>query len=286
MHITVNKRFESNYRLSYSETEICSKISDIRHPIFRAVLQEHGRGLNGVEIISMADIPSGTGLGSSSSFTVGLLHALKSFQGSFQRAEDLATEACRIEIDLLKEPIGKQDQYAAAFGGLRAIRFQPNGEVRSEPIICSPQTYDQLESSVLMFFTGFSRSASQILAKQSQNIASKMPQLRSLKAAAERMKTILESNGQVQEIGGLLHESWMKKKELASGISNPQIDTWYEKAMQAGAWGGKVLGAGGGGFLMFMCPSDKHAAVKAALSDIRFVETKFERLGSRIIFVD
>jgi D-glycero-alpha-D-manno-heptose-7-phosphate kinase len=286
MHITINRRFDKSYRLSYSETEICAQISEIKHPIFKAVLENYSENATGLEIISMADIPSGTGLGSSSSFTVGLIHALKSYLGTFQKSEDLAAAACKIEIDILKEPIGKQDQYAAAFGGLRTLRFLPNGEVHSDPIICAPQTYENLERHVVMFFTGYSRSASAILKNQSQNVGKKMDLLRFMKSSAIRTKNTLETSGNLEELGDILHECWMRKKELATGISTNQIDEWYQRGLKAGAYGGKILGAGGGGFLMFLCPPEKQDQLKAALSELRFVPIKFEKLGSRIIFVD
>lgn len=285
MYLTVNERFDSTYRLSYSKTEICDSISAIEHPIFRTVLKKHLPDNRGLEIVSMADIPAGTGLGSSSSFTVGLLHALKGHLGIYQSAEHLASEACRIEIEDLKEPIGKQDQYAAAFGGLQSIRFLKNGEVLAEPIICPQKKYEELEASVMMFFTGFSRSASQILTQQKSNTKSKIDVLRNMKKGAEKIKTILESNGDLQEFGHILHEGWQLKKMMASGISSGSIDEWYEKGIKAGAWGGKILGAGGGGFLMFICPPEKQESLKSSLKELRHVPVKFEKQGSRIIFV-
>lgn len=285
IYITINNRFDSSYRLSYSKTEICQKLEEIEHPIFKAVLKAHAPERQGMELISMADIPSGTGLGSSSSFTVGLIHALKAFLGQTQTAEDLAREACRIEIDVLKEPIGKQDQYAAAKGGLQFIRFLPSGEVIADPVICSDKTLRDLEQSMLLFFTGFSRNASDILKEQKSNTKSKSEVLREMKAGAVRFKKLLESNGSLEEAGRILHEGWLLKRGMASGITSGSIDQWYERGRAAGAWGGKILGAGGGGFLMFMCHPEKRQRIMDELKELRPFQVAFEKLGSRIIFV-
>lgn len=286
MYITINDRFDATYRLSYSKTEICKSIDEIEHPIFKAVLAKHAPTKAGLEIISMADIPSGTGLGSSSSFTVGLIHALKAHLGTYQTAEQLASEASRIEIEELKEPIGKQDQYAAAFGGLRCIEFLKSGEVVSTPITCSTQTYNDLESSVLIFFTGFSRSASNILSEQKSNTKSKADVLRAMKKGAQQLKQILETNGKLERFGQILDEGWKLKKNMAKGISSGQIDEWYDRGIKAGAWGGKILGAGGGGFLMFLANPDKHERIQQELKELRCInDVCFERLGSKIIFV-
>lgn len=285
MYITVNNRFDASYRLSYSRTEICERLDQIEHPIFRAVLETHAPGRSGLELISMADIPSGTGMGSSSSFTVGLIHALKAHLGQSQTAEDLAREACRIEIEVLKEPIGKQDQYAAAKGGLQFIRFLPSGEVIADPVICSEKMVRELEQSLLLFFTGFSRNASDILREQKGNTRSKADILREMKAGAVRFKGILETSGRLENAGAVLHEGWQLKRGMASGISSGRIDEWYERGRAAGAWGGKILGAGGGGFLMFMCHPDRRLRIMQALPELRPFEVRFEKLGSRIIFV-
>lgn len=285
IYITVNNRFDDTYRLSYSKTEICERIDQIEHPIFQAVLAAHAPDKLGLELISMADIPSGTGLGSSSSFTVGLLHALKAHMGAAQKAEDLAREACRIEIDVLKEPIGKQDQYAAAYGGLQYIRFMPDGAVIADPVICAPRVYDELESSCLLFFTGFSREASHILKEQKSNTRAKANVLREMKKGADRFKKLLESGDKLETAGAILHEGWQLKRAMASGISSDKIDQWYERGLKAGAWGGKILGAGGGGFLMFLCHPDRQSRVREELKELKPFQVKFEKLGSRILFV-
>lgn len=286
MHITINDRFDSTYRLSYSKTEICDKVEQIEHPIFRTVLKKHWTAKEqGLEVISMADIPSGTGLGSSSSFTVGLLNALHSHQGRPQTAEALAAEASRIEIQDLGEPIGKQDQYAAAFGGLQTIRFLPSGDVETNPVVCSESTYKELESSVMMFYTGVTRSASKVLTEQKKNTVSKRDVLREMKNGALKLKKILEESKGLKSFGEVMHEGWLLKKSLATGISTTNIDEWYERGLKAGALGGKVLGAGGGGFLMFVCPLEKQKDVKEELKELRQIPVKFERFGSKIIFV-
>lgn len=284
MYITVNKRFDHSIRLSYSKTEICEKVKEIQHPIFKYVLSQY-LPEGGVEIISMADIPSGTGLGSSSSFTVGLLHALKSYLGRFQRAEDLAEEACDIEINKLEEPIGKQDQFIAAYGGLQFIRFKPNGETFIDPIVCSEDTRKRLEASCQLFFTGQTRSAKEVLSEQKQNTSSKRMELRKMVGIAKSLKAVLEANGSLETFGRLLDEAWQLKKSLASNISNPEIDGWYERALKAGAWGGKILGAGRGGFLMVFCDPSKRDKLGKELRELRPFDVQFETQGSKIIFV-
>lgn len=295
IYITVNDRFDETHRLSYSKTEIKSRVDEIDHKIFRAVLGKYAEisrtksGGRGLELLSMADIPSGTGLGSSSSFTVGLLHAIKAHIGIFQSAEDLAREASVIEIVDLKEPIGKQDQYAAAYGGLQFMRFLPTGEVSVEPVICKRSTKDALSSSMMVFYTGMTRSASEILSEQNSRASEKRDTLRAMRELAYRLRRTLESaDGEpktIQAMGELLHEGWLLKKTLAGGISASQIDGWYETALRAGASGGKILGAGGGGFLLLMCAPEKQDKVRLALSDLRQIQVGLESFGSRIIFV-
>jgi D-glycero-alpha-D-manno-heptose-7-phosphate kinase len=291
IYITVNDRFDETYRLSYSKTEIADSVEKIEHKIFKNVLQKYaGRareknGGRGLEILSMADIPGGTGLGSSSSFTVGLLHAMKAHIGEFQSAEDLGSEASHIEIEDLKEPIGKQDQYAAAYGGLQYIRFLPSGEVSVEPVICAKDTKRELEASMMVFYTGTTRSASGILSEQKSNTDKKRETLREMKNLAYKLKQALESGGKVSKAGELLHEGWMLKKTLASGISGGEIDGWYDRARAAGASGGKILGAGGGGFLMVLCDPSKQEKVRQELRELRLIPIGLESFGSRIIFV-
>jgi D-glycero-alpha-D-manno-heptose-7-phosphate kinase len=292
IYITVNDRFDDSYRLSYSKTEICKTVDEIDHKIFRTVLQKYGEearkknGGRGLELLSMADIPSGTGLGSSSSFTVALLHAMSAHNGQFRSAKDLADEACKIEIEDLREPIGKQDQYAAAVGGLQYIRFLPSGEVSTEPVICSKDTKTALQSSMMLFYTGMTRSASGVLAEQKSNTSNKRETLREMRNLALRLKQLLENGGKIERVGELLHEGWMLKKTLASGISASQIDQWYDRARAAGAKGGKILGAGGGGFLMVTCAPEMQERVRLELSELRLVPVGLDAFGSRIIFVN
>jgi D-glycero-alpha-D-manno-heptose-7-phosphate kinase len=286
IYITVNKRFDDSYRVSYSRTEEVPSIDEVQHPLARECLKLTAC-TDGIEVTSIADIPArGTGLGSSSSFVVGLLHALHAYAGRYVSAGQLAEEACRIEIEKCGEPIGKQDQYAAAFGGLNVIRFHPDDHVDVEPVICRPGVLAELQSQFLTFYTGATRSASALLAKQSQDVAADQEKQRCLKrmvALVDDTRHALQA-GKLEEFGGLLDENWRLKASLTSGISNEQVDRWYRLAREAGAWGGKLLGAGEGGFLLVQAPLDRHEAVKRALADIRHVPLGFERSGSQIIF--
>ncbi len=293
MYITLNDRFDETYRLSYSKTEICNRVEDVQHPIFKRILElyskqalERSQGC-GLEMISMADIPSGTGLGSSSSFTVGLLHAMKAHLGLYPKAEDLASEASRIEIEDLGEPIGKQDQYAAAYGGMRFIRFLPTGEVSVDPVVFRARQKRELEASLLMFYTGKRRSASEVLSDQKKKTSSGQNReaLRAMRDMAYDLRKLLEEDKPLSQFGELLHRGWELKKTVASGVSLPEIDDWYSRAREAGAWGGKVLGAGGGGFLMMMAPPDKKDAIISELSDLRPVPVGLDSWGSKVIFV-
>lgn len=284
MYITANHRFDHTIRLSYSKTEIHDNTEQIEHPIFKNVLQKY-LPQGGVELISMADIPSGSGLGSSSSFTVGLLHALKGYLGKFQTAENLASEACDIEINQLHEPIGKQDQYIAAYGGLQFIRFMPNGETHVDPIVCSNDTRKRLEESCLLFFTGLTRNAKDVLMEQKSNTESKREELRNMVSIARKMKTVLEKDSKLESFGKLLNEAWQIKRSLASNISTTQIDEWYSRALKAGALGGKILGAGSGGFLMVFVEPALRGKVRQELKELRQFECGFDTQGSKIIFM-
>jgi len=284
MYITANRRFDHTVRLSYSKTEIHDKVEDIEHKIFKNVLQKY-LPQGGIELISMADIPSGSGLGSSSSFTVGLLHALKGYLGKFQTAENLASEASDIEIKQLHEPIGKQDQYIAAYGGLQFIRFLPSGETHVDPIVCSSDTRKRLEESCLLFFTGLTRNAKDVLTEQKNNTESKREELRKMVIIARKMKAVLEKDGSLESFGSLLDEAWQIKRSLASNISTSKIDEWYSRALSAGALGGKILGAGSGGFLMVFCEPDLKDKVRQELKELREFECGFDTQGSKIIFM-
>lgn len=284
MYITVNKRFDETVRLSYSKTEIHDRVDEIEHPIFKNVLRTHCPQ-GGVEVISMADVPSGTGLGSSSSFTVGLLHALKGYLGVFQTPENLAAEASDVEINQLKEPIGKQDQYIAAYGGLQFIRFHPSGEVYVDPIVCSTETRLRLEAATMLFFTGQTRSAKSVLREQNENTSAKRDTLRAMAQIAKKLKNVLETNQNLETFGKLLNDAWELKKSVASNVSNSEINSWYEQALKAGAWGGKILGAGSGGFLMIFCDPAKREKISRELKNLRPFDVQFENQGSKILFM-
>ena len=284
MFITVNKRFDATIRVSYSRTEIVDRVEDLAHPIVREAMQLTGL-TRGLEITSIADLPAGTGMGSSSAFTVGLLNALHAYAGRHTSAEQLAEEACRIEIDLLGEPIGKQDQYAAAYGGLNRIRFNPDETVFVDPVISSPGTRDELGRHLLLFYTGVTRPAAQVLAKQEEDTAAKRDVLARMRDIAEAMAKALQAGRRLNRFGELLHEAWLLKRSVADGITNPEIDRWYQAARDAGALGGKVLGAGGGGFLLFFVERQNQDAVRGALADLRELPFHLEPQGAKIIYV-
>jgi D-glycero-alpha-D-manno-heptose-7-phosphate kinase len=287
VYITVNRKFDEKIRVSYSKTEEAKTVERIKHPLVREGMKMLGID-GGVEITSIADIPArGSGLGSSSSFTVGMLQALHAFSGRHAGAEQLAREACEIEIGRCGEPIGKQDQYAAAYGGLNFIQFNPDESVFVEPIICKRETIEQLQAHTLVFYTGITRSASAILKhqqaalateKKKQNVTRKMVEL------AHELRRELQHN-RAASFGEIIHEGWRLKKSLTAGITSDAIDDWYELARKAGAIGGKLLGAGTGGFLMFYAPPDRHEAIAQALGKLRRMDFAFEPSGSRIIFV-
>lgn len=283
-YISIHPYFDENgTMLKYSENELVYNLADIKHRIFNCVLNE--RKIQGVEITSTADIPGGTGLGSSSTFTVGLLNTLNCYQGKYMSKGKLAEKACEIEIEKLGNPIGKQDQYAASFGGLNFIRFHRDGEVSVSPVMMQPETYQKLQENLVMFYTGDTRSANSILAEQKKNMGAedKAANLRQMCALAEEMQKALEKN-ELNSFGDLLNEGWKLKRTLASGISNPEIDEAYEIAMANGALGGKLLGAGGGGFLLFYCLPKDQERLRVALRLRRF-PFSFEKDGTSVIYI-
>ena len=284
MYLTVKERFANTFRVSYSRTELVDTRDQIEHPIVRECLNclEVNQGL---EIVSVADLPGGGGMGSSSSFTVGLLHALHVREGRVVTPQRLAEQACHVEIDILHEPIGKQDQYIAAYGGLKFIQFQPDGSVFVDPVICRRGTWEELNRRFLLFFTGKTRSASQILAKQQVNCDSRRHAVRGLCQLARQMRDILTAGNDLNEFGRLLHEAWETKKTLEASISNPAIDEMYDKGRRAGALGGKLLGAGNGGFLLFFCEPHLQSRVRAALAGLIEVPFSLEHEGTKVIFV-
>ena len=287
MYIIVNKRFTDAIRVSYyAKTEIVDRVDDVRHPLVREALKLVGVS-RGIEITSVADVHAGAGLGSSGSFTVGLLNALYAYKGVLKSAEELARDACHIEIDVLGEPVGKQDQYIAAYGGFRYFQFNPDESVTAEPIIWSAEHKDELAQNLLLLYTGDIHEASSILQEQKEKTKQpdKMVNLKEMRDMAVSLKDQLNDNAAADIFGDMLHHGWQLKKELASGISNDKIDECYERASSAGALGGKVLGAGGGGFLLLYCPKPKQSAVRKALSDLSVLEFSFEPEGSKIIYV-
>lgn len=286
VYITVHENFEEELWLKYSKYEKVKRIEEVQHPIIREALKMLDFPSYNLEIWSMADIPAGTGLGSSSSFTTALLRALHAYNNDIVSTRTLAEEACEIEMNRLKEPIGKQDQYIAAYGGLTCMNFHKDGYVWVEPLNISKETLYNLEDGLLLFFTGFSRSASSILDvqdKKSKEKDEEMTQnLHFVKDLGLQSKKAFEM-GQLDEFADIMNTHWDYKKKRASGMSNPQINQWYDLALKNGALGGKLIGAGGGGFLMFYA-KDKVKLRKimnqAGLTEVRF---RFEMQGSKVI---
>jgi D-glycero-alpha-D-manno-heptose-7-phosphate kinase len=286
--IAVNRTFAPNYFLKYSAFERVERPDEIKHPIIREVLLAHDVGPS-VEIVSMADIPSGTGLGSSGTFTVGLLHAIYAFRRKHVSAGDLANEACMIEINRLRRPVGKQDQYVAAFGGIGCFDFLPSGQVEVSPLAISADTMYDLEEHLLMFFTGYSRGAHGVLLEQKTRSEGGDPQmidnLHYVKELGLRCQAALEQ-GDTESFANLMHEHWEHKKNRSASMSNPNIDRWYQLGCQAGALGGKLVGAGAGGFLLFYTRDPRglrQAMAAEGLSEVRFT---FDHDGSTVIARD
>jgi D-glycero-alpha-D-manno-heptose-7-phosphate kinase len=282
MYIIVNRRFDQSVRVSYSRTEIVTEASRLEHPIVREALTMLGMH-HGLEIISMADVPAQTGLGSSGSFTVGLLHALHAFRGEHPASEQLAAEACEIEIERLKEPIGKQDQYIAAYGGLQRVQFNSDETVFVDPLICAPGTIRLLNEHLMLFFTGVTRAAGTILAEQQRDMPAVADRLAALGQLADCMRATLIGTPRLREFGELLHDGWTIKRRL-SGVTNAAMDRSYDLARSAGAIGGKVLGAGGGGFLLLFVEPGARAAVAAALAPLLELAFRFEPQGTKVIY--
>lgn len=286
MYLAIHPYFHDKIRIKYSRTEDVMKVSDIEHPLVRECLRVVGLG-SGMEIASFADVPAGTGMGSSSSFTVGLLHALEGLAGKKPSAEELAAAACDIEIERVKEPIGKQDQYASAFGGLNLIRFHSDESVEVRPIACSQATRCELQQRLMLFYIGQERAASTILAEQSRNMSDSQKFTRVAKMAelAEELCRVLEKDN-LDSFGEILHQGWLLKSGVAQGITNEAIDSYYQLAREAGAQGGKLLGAGGGGFLLIYARPEKQPQVRHALRELREMPFGMTREGSQIIYSD
>jgi D-glycero-alpha-D-manno-heptose-7-phosphate kinase len=284
--VTVSRKFDSGVRVAYSRTEEVDSSHQVEHPLVRAALARLSIP-GGVEITTVADIPAtGTGLGSSSSFTVGLLNALNAYQGRFASQEYLAREASDLEINVCGEPIGKQDQYAAAYGGFNLLEFLGDESVRITPVICRRSTMKNIEDHLLVLYTGITRSASALLRQQGSEVtasAEKRASLRRMVDLTYQLKREVEANNWLA-FGEMLHENWTLKKSLTAGVSSQAIDDWYDAGRAAGALGGKILGAGAGGFLLFFAPPRCHDAIAHRLSHLRRCRFGFEAMGSQIIF--
>ncbi|MDQ1238689.1 MAG: D-glycero-alpha-D-manno-heptose-7-phosphate kinase [Thermodesulfobacteriota bacterium] len=287
VYITINRLspyFENRILLKYSDSELVDSVEDIRHPIIREAMKLTGV-IDSVEIASMADIPAGTGLGSSSTYAVGLLHALHAFKGEYVSAAQLAQEACEIEIERLHDPIGKQDQYIAAYGGFCHIRFNQDDSVYVDPIVCNAATRETLQDNLMIFYTGVTRRATDILRVQNDCTESKIEVLRKMKQLCGGLLDVVREGRSLNQFGDILHQSWLHKKTLVNAITNNSIDEYYEKAMNAGALGGKILGAGGGGFLLFYVEPQNQARVRRALVELQELPFRFEPQGSKVIYI-
>ncbi|MBN2105276.1 kinase [bacterium] len=279
--------FEHKYRIIYSKIENISKICEIEHPAVRGVFQyfKIDQSNYGLEIHYDADLPARSGLGSSSAFTVGLIKALHAYQGKMISKQDLAMQAIHVEQKIIKENVGSQDQVAAAYGGLNKIIFHQDESIQVEPVILRPECVSDFQKHLLFFFTGFTRVASHIAKKQIENTDKKSRQLISLQKMTEQAISILCSEHvDFFDFGDLLHEAWSRKKEISDKISTPQIDNIYNKAREAGAIGGKLIGAGGGGFLLLFAQPEKHSNIKKALGNLLYVPVRFEKNGCEIIY--
>ena len=281
--VTIKKRFDHRLRIGYTRTEMVDTVAEVQHELIREALRKAGIQ-QGVEITTMGDIPSaGSGLGSSSTVTVGALHAMYAYHGEIVTAERLAREACEIELGTLGKPIGIQDQFIAAFGGLRFIEFQPSGAVNCTRVDLAPDICRRLKENLLLFYTGTTRQASSILDEQKRNINGRRPVLREMKRMAQTARAALLA-GELEGFGSLLHESWLLKKQLAEAISNSTIEAMYAAARNGGALGGKITGAGGGGFLLLYCPREKQDCVRAALRQWQELPFQLENDGTKVIF--
>jgi len=283
VYVVVKERFDDLIRVGYTRTEMVESVDQIQHELVREAMKMVGID-KGVEISTMADVPSeGSGLGSSSTVTVGLLNALYAYKGESVNAEELASQACKIEIDILGKPIGKQDQYIAAYGGLRHFKFYANEEVEVNTIALDESARQRLNESLLLFYTGITRNSSEVLTEQRGNIARRLNLLIEMRDQADELARLLRL-GAIASLGQTLRENWNRKRQLASTISNPVIDKLVETALSAGAIGCKVTGAGGGGFFLVCTPPENRAAVRKKLSHLRELPISLARDGSKIIF--
>ena len=281
--VTIKQRFDNKLRIGYTQTEMVDEVDQIHHELIRESLRLTKID-RGVEITTMGDIPSeGSGLGSSSTVTVGALHAMYAYLGEIVPAERLAREACEIEIEMLKRPIGIQDQYIAAYGGLRFFEFMPNGQITSEKIKLSSEAQRALNNNFMLFFTGMSRNSSSILKEQVVNLKDRLNELREMKNMVYEARCAIETEN-FDSLGVLLHQSWELKKRLAGTISNGPINEMYEMARGAGAIGGKITGAGGGGFLLLYVPFERQNNVRTKLNGLQELPFRLEDDGTKVIF--
>lgn len=286
MYVTVSPRFDDSVRVAYTETEIVEDFNQLRHKLIREAMRMTGV-TKGVEITTIANIFAGTGLGSSSSLAVGVLHALHAYRGEYRSKEQLCAEACRLEIEILGAPIGKQDQFAAGHGGINVIQFNADETVFVEPVVCDRRIRETLDSRLLMFYTGMRGDNTNILGKQSSEVDRKEEKRRVLSemvALVEPLHAVIVA-GDLDAVGDLLHANWLLKRSLTADIANERIDTLYAAGLEAGARGGKLLGAGGGGFLLFYCEESRQEALRAAMKSHGLNEfvAGMEMQGSSIV---
>ncbi len=283
IYVVIKERFDTKIRVGYTRTEMVDRVDQIEHELVRECMRMTGI-TGGVEIATMADIPSeGSGLGSSSTVTVGLLHAMYAFQGILVTAETLAAQACQIEIEILGKPIGKQDQYIAAYGNLRRFEFHADETVTTHPVDLSEEKRRRFGECLMLFYTGITRQADVILSEQKANIKEKREWLDRIKGQVADVEAAL-TDGHINKIGRLMQAGWEWKKQMTGRISTAGIDALYERALDAGATGGKIAGAGGGGFLLLFCPPDRQSAVREALTEMKEMPFSLERDGTKVIF--
>jgi len=277
--------FEHRFRMVYSKIENCRTIDEIAHPAAREVLRYVGVQ-RGVEIHHDGDLPARSGMGSSSAFTVGLLNAVHALEGQMVSSETLAEEGIRVEQEILKETVGSQDQVCAAYGGFNHICFSTSGDISVRPVILPHSRLEELSASLMLFYTGIKRTAADVADTYVPNLDAKKRQLRLLREMVDEALEVLGGSGSLGDFGKLMHESWQAKKSLSTAVSSSAIDAMYEAALRAGALGGKITGAGGGGFLLLFVPPENRARVRESLTDLLHVPFEFEAGGSRVIFYD
>jgi D-glycero-alpha-D-manno-heptose-7-phosphate kinase len=289
MYVTVSPRFDSSVRVAYTQTEIVDDFEKLQHGIIREAMRMTGV-CSGVEITTIANIFAGSGLGSSSSLAIGTLHALHAYRGDYVTKAQLCEQACRLEIEVLGKPIGKQDQYAAGFGGLNVIQFNPDGTVFVEPVACPRKTREELQNRLLMFHTEHRGDNDQLLERQSREVINNMDKRRILDEMVALVDPLVGAltSGNLPRVGELLHENWLMKRQLTTGIANERIDTLYEAGLAAGARGGKLLGAGGGGFLLFYCEESGQESLRQAMDNegLQEFHAGIEMQGSTIVHYD